>query len=82
MSAQANKQYQSSTELVERLMEEERQAIEAYKQRGLHLEDPKLESLIKQLADTRIRCYLELEMQYNELKAQAEVTGQINAMFS
>lgn len=67
--------------IIERLMEEEKEAAEAYRRKASQVEDPALRSVLLDQAAKRDQFYFELESELRELRSQNEITFQINAMF-
>lgn len=80
MAAQSHNS-ESLTEIIARLMQEEREAVEAYRRKADQTEDPTLQSVLAALAAKRDQFYVELESQLREMTSQNEITTQINAMF-
>ncbi|MBI3578274.1 MAG: hypothetical protein HY089_02555 [Ignavibacteriales bacterium] len=81
MITQSNNTFQTSTDIVERLLEEEREAMETIRSKATRVHDPRLQSVLRKLIEMRARNYAELELHISEIKSEAEITGQINAMF-
>ncbi|MBI3112185.1 MAG: DUF2383 domain-containing protein [Ignavibacteriales bacterium] len=73
--------FTSSTDLIEWLMQEEREAVKSYHAKATRIKDPRLQSLLTRLAEMRARSIAELESEVSEIRSQAEITTQINAMF-
>ena len=73
--------FTSSTDLIEWLMQEEREAVKSYQAKATRIKDPRLQSLLTRLAEMRARSIAELESEVSEIRSQAEITTQINAMF-
>jgi squalene cyclase len=70
-----------SIHYIERLIEEERIAMEEHQERGTHAEDPKLRSLYDTLFRLRSRGVEVLQAYLNECKPEQEIINQINDMF-
>lgn len=81
MFSQSTHSYQTSTDIIERLMQEEKEAMESIRAKANRIDDPTLQTVITKLAEMRARSIEELELQFSEIKSQAEITTQINAMF-
>ncbi len=73
--------FTSSTDLIEWLMQEEREAVKSYHAKATRIDDPRLQGLLTRLADMRARSIAEMESEVSEIRSQAEITTQINAMF-
>ena len=73
--------FTSSTDLIEWLMQEEREAVKSYHAKATRITDPRLQDLLTRLAEMRARSIAELESEVSEMRSQAEITTQINAMF-
>ena len=73
--------FTSSTDLIEWLMQEEREAVKSYNAKATRVDDPRLQILLNRLAEIRSRSIAELESEVSEIRSQAEITTQINAMF-
>ena len=73
--------FTSSTDLIEWLMQEEREALKSYHAKATRVDDPRLQVLLNRLAEIRSRSIAELESEVSEIRSQAEITTQINAMF-
>lgn len=78
---QSDNSFQTSTDIVERLLEEEREAMETIRSKATRVQDPRLQSVLRKLVEMRARNYAELELHISEIKSEAEITNQINAMF-
>jgi rubrerythrin len=72
---------QKSIEVIERLVEEEKEAIESLRARMARVTDPALKECLVTLAKMRSQFVSDLESRVSELRSQAEITTQINAMF-
>lgn len=81
MMTQSDNSFQTATDIVERLLEEEREAMEAIRSKAMRVHDPRLQSVLRKLVEMRARNYAELELHVGEIKSEAEITDQINAMF-
>lgn len=81
MMTQSDNSFQTATDIVERLLEEEREAMEAIRSKAMRVHDPRLQSILRKLVEMRARNYAELELHVGEIKSEAEITDQINAMF-
>lgn len=81
MMTQFDNSFQTSTDIVERLLEEEREAMETIRSKATRVHDPRLQSVLRKLIEMRARNYAELEHHVSEIKSEAEITNQINAMF-
>lgn len=73
--------FTTSTALLEWLVQEEREAVQSYHAKAMRVDDPRLRILLKRLAERRAQSIAELESEVNEIRSQAEITKQINAMF-
>ena len=71
----------SLSEVIRYLMDEEKVAMELFREEADRVEDPSLRSVFMRLAEIRARGLSELESNANELRSLAEITAQINAMF-
>jgi rubrerythrin len=72
---------QKSMEVIERLVEEEKEAIESLRARMARVTDPALKEFLVTLAKMKSQFVSDLEPRVSELRSQAEITTQINAMF-
>ncbi len=81
MMTQSDNFFQTSTDIVERLMEEEREAMETIRSKATRVNDPRFQFVLRKLVEMRARNYAELELHISEIKSEVEITDQINAMF-
>lgn len=81
MSSEPRDPYQKSIEVIERLVQEEKEAIDALRARATRVADPTLKECLVTLTKIRSQFVIELESRVCELRSQGEVTTQINAMF-
>jgi hypothetical protein len=81
MSSEPRDPYQKSIEVIERLVQEEKEAIDALRARAARVADSTLKEYLVTLTKIRSQFVIELESRVCELRSQAEVTTQINAMF-
>ncbi|HAV23128.1 MAG: hypothetical protein A3H45_00135 [Ignavibacteria bacterium RIFCSPLOWO2_02_FULL_55_14] len=71
----------SSLNTLERLIEEELDAMEAHQEEEEKVGDPKLKLVFHRLAELRAQGVAALQSYLNEVRPIAEVTRQINEMF-
>jgi rubrerythrin len=81
MSAQLGYRSRSVVELLENVMEKEKEAVELYREKASIVDDPELRAVFLHLADMRIFNYKELESKLVKVKSEIEITNQINDMF-
>jgi hypothetical protein len=72
---------QRSIEAIERLVEEEKVAVEFLRAKATRSGDTTLGEIYTRVLNIRVEFIGELEARLNELRSQAEITAQINAMF-
>ena len=82
MGLPMNEKQVSVIEFIETVMKEEWEAMEAYRGRAAQFADPQLKTIFKRLSEMRAEYYKELKAQLVQIKSQAEITTQINDMFS
>ena len=82
MAGQEKNPSQSLADVVERFVQEEKQATEALRARMANTKDPNVQSVFEQLAEIRARYVAELESQFGDIASRAEITRQINEMFN
>jgi len=70
-----------STDGVQRLMEEELEAIVMLKRKSQSTADATLRSLYARMAEVRAGLCIELEAYLREARPSTEITSQINEMF-
>jgi len=81
MESRQSQPNRSLSEVIRHLMDEEKVAMELFREKADRVEDPSLRSVFIQLAEIRARGLSELESNADELRSLAEITAQINAMF-
>jgi rubrerythrin len=81
MESKQSQPNKSLSEVIRNLMDDEKVAMELFREEADRVEDPSLRSVFMRLAEIRARGLSELESNANELSSLAEITAQINAMF-
>jgi rubrerythrin len=81
MESKQSQPNKSLSEVIRNLMDDEKVAMELFREEADRVEDPSLQSVFMRLAEIRARGLSELESNANELSSLAEITAQINAMF-
>jgi rubrerythrin len=81
MESKQSQPNKSLSEVIRNLMDDEKVAMELFREEADRVEDPSLRSVFMRLAEIRARGLSELESNANELRSLAEITAQINAMF-
>lgn len=71
----------SSTGDIQRLIEEEGEAVEMLKRKSQSSADAALRSLYARMAEVRASLCTELETYLREVRPSTEITSQINEMF-
>ena len=81
MSTQGAAAAQTISDVVERFVREEKEAMESLRARIAGLNDSNMRSVFEQISELRARYVAELESRFGEIKSRAEITNQINEMF-
>jgi hypothetical protein len=74
-------EFESTTDDIQRLMEEEHRAVAALKRKAKASADSTLRSIYARMAEQRAEFCSELESYLREARPSTEITSQINAMF-
>jgi hypothetical protein len=70
-----------SLSFIERLIVQEKEILETHRNSAASLEDQKLKSLFRKLAEIHAQSLAELESYLSETRSQDEITSQINEIF-
>ena len=81
MKPEAGNRDHMSTSSIEQLIDWEKVIIEAHQNNAARVEDPKLRSLFRKLAETHAQSLAELQSYLNESKSHDEITELINEIF-
>jgi hypothetical protein len=70
-----------SLSFIERLIVQEKEILETHRNSAASVEDQKLNSLFRKLAEIHAQSLAELESYLSETRSQDEITSQINEIF-
>ncbi len=68
-------------EVLEKVIEKEKESLELYRRNEGEVSDPALKSVFADLVEMRVRNYKELEKKLIKARSESEITAQINEMF-
>ncbi len=70
------------TDFVEQFFLEEQEAMETLRSKMAGVQDAEVQAVFSKISEIRARYLAELESQFGETVSRAEITQQINEMFS
>jgi len=81
MQAVSQKQHTSVLDLLDRVIEKEREAILIYQHNANQVNDPDIKNMFTVLANKRYEYFTQIYEELIKLRSENEITAQINDMF-